>query len=145
VAVSRLEFATETREELERMLTTPVQGWVVATGQQYEAPPIYQAFHLEAVKIDSSEEYPRLIVKFRWDGESDVFAVSYRVDPDDDDFNWGEGASGFAMSIKVELQEKLMAVGYTLANAIRERRDGLVWVRWNRRIGASTARLLPPA
>jgi hypothetical protein len=140
VTSSDLEFALLTREALQRLLSTPVQGWIVATGETRESPPINPRFHLEGVEVRSCSEYPYVIVKFRWDGESDLFAVSYPVDPEDDEFNWGEGPNGFAVSIKVALEEDLLAVGYTLANAIREFRDGIVWVRWDGPKGPVTAR-----
>ena len=65
---------------------------------------------------------------FGWDGEGSVFAVSYRVDPDDD-FNWDARPDGFAMSIKVALEEDLL--GNALTNAVREPRAGIVWPRRN--------------
>ena len=131
MTVSRLEFATETRDELQRLLTTPVQGWIVATGQRHESPPINQAFHLEAVEIDSSKDYPRLIVKFRWDGESDVFAVSYRVDPDDDDFNWGDGAAGFAMSTRSRSKRTSARLATRWPTRYVSAKTGSMWLRWN--------------
>ena len=57
--------------------------------------------------------------------------MPYRVEPGDG-FNWGDpGPEGFAMSIKIALEEDLLAIGYTLANAVRELRDGIVWLRWD--------------
>jgi hypothetical protein len=128
---SDLEFVVRTRDELERLLSTPVQGRIVATGQRTTSPPVNSRFHLDSVEIESSWDPAHVVVKFRWDGESDLFAVSYPVDADDDDFNWGDGPAGFAMSIKVALEEDLCSVGYTLDHALREPSDGVVWVRWD--------------
>jgi hypothetical protein len=127
--MSNPEFATLARDALQRILTTPSKAWSVRTGETYEAPPISRAFHLDEVILDSSQAYQHLVVKFRWDGEDSLFAVSYRVDQDDD-VNCGEGPEGFAISVKVALAEDLLALGYTLSNAVREPREGVVWVRW---------------
>jgi hypothetical protein len=110
--------------------TTPVQGWVVRTGESEETPPISPAFDLDDVVLDVSQESPHVFVQFRWDGEEPLFAVPYRVETGDG-FNWGEPRpEGFALSIKVALDEDLLGVGFS--RAVRELRDGIVWLRWDR-------------
>jgi hypothetical protein len=94
-------------------------------GDRWEEPPVSPQFQLERVDLRGSGDRYEIAVLFRWAGESDLFGMRFGITPEDDgEFDAPDGY------ISVHLEENLLAQGYGLANATRERADGITWLRW---------------
>jgi hypothetical protein len=123
------EFAELTRAATEAVLTGPrdVHG---RFGEHWREPPVSPAFSLERVGFRSSPDGYEITVTFRWDGEHGLLGYRHLTEQDD----WRQTPEQAAADVAICLEEDLQASGYGLANAIREPRDGVSWLRWDPQI-----------
>jgi len=117
------EFAEQAREIVEQSLREPGQS-VDRLGNRWVSPPISEEFSLERVEVRGTKELPELAVLFRWAGHDDLFGISFPVT----DEHQSAAPDGY---ISVHVQENLLAYGFGIENATRERADGVTWLRWS--------------
>lgn len=80
------ERARAVRDAVERALTEPRQV-VSRFGDRWEEPPVSEAFRLERVELQGASDDPVIAVLFRWNGENDLFGLSYPICDDEDDLD----------------------------------------------------------
>jgi hypothetical protein len=120
-----LGFAIGVREAVEKGLAAPQRTWHVATNTFIWEPPITDEFHLDRVELRGSSASPFIAVFFRWDGEDELFAISYPlVHPGNRE---DEPSDAY---ISAYLEEDLMAEGFGVEHAIREPDNEATWLSW---------------
>ena len=120
------ERAEAIRDAVSKCLSEPGQA-VSRFGDQWEVPAVSPEFQLERVDLRGSGDSYEIAVLFRWAGETDLFGMRFGIAPDDEDDGQFYAPDAY---ISVYVEENLLAQGYGLANATRERADGITWLRW---------------
>jgi hypothetical protein len=120
------EFAELARAVTEASLTEPheVSG---RFGDRWQEPPVSPAFSLDRVELRSSPDGYEITVTFRWAGEDGLLGFASLVGHEDD---WPSTPAEAGGAVCIYLEENLKASGHGLATAIREPRDGVIWLRW---------------
>ncbi len=122
------ERAQLIRDTVTKCLSQPGQA-VSRFGDRWEVPAVSPEFRLERVDLHGSGDSYEIAVLFRWAAQTDLFGMRFEITPEDED-NGEFGATDAYISVHVE--ENLLAQGYGLANATRDRADGVTWLRWPR-------------
>jgi hypothetical protein len=117
------ERAQAIRDAVAACLSEPVQAGN-RFGDRWEQPPVSPEFQLERVELRGSADSYEIAVLFRWTGQDDLFGMCFDISPDDEDY----AAPDAFISVYVE--ENLLASGSGLANAPRDKADGITWLRW---------------
>ena len=118
------DFAVAVRVCVERCLSEPARSWHVATDTSSWVAPVDDLFNLERVALREDRGTSILDVIFRWDGEPELFGISYAIT----DHGLGLDAPDAFISIYVE--EDLVATGRGIENAHRVLEDGVTWLDW---------------
>lgn len=117
------ERAQAIRDAVAACLSEPVQAGN-RFGDRWEQPPVSPEFQLERVELRGSGDSYEIAVLFRWAGQDDLFGMCFDISPDDEDYATPDAY------ISVYVEENLLASGYGLANATRDKADGITWLRW---------------
>jgi hypothetical protein len=114
------ERAENVRAWLDRSLREPSQVHG-RFGDTWEEPAISEEFRLEGVEVRTDRGSTDIAILFRWEGEDDLFGMRFPLNETDatgDDY------------IGVYLEENLIAGGFGVENARRDRSDGVIWLSW---------------
>jgi hypothetical protein len=119
-------YAIGVRDCVEKCLTVPNRSWHVATDTYSWVLPVDDEFHLERVELREEDNlYPAIDIFFRWNGEPDLFGITYLIGEQE----FGPDALPDAY-ISIYAEEDLLAMGRGLNSAHRATENGVTWLSW---------------